>query len=160
MATTPQDFTVGQVLTAVEMDMLPQGIIAMATPITSNVGPTSSTTELDVITAPAVTPAQAGRRWRLRFHCKGIATTVADVQFFLRIKEGGTTLGESNYKDLMSSNTAVATGGDFEAIVDSPSVAAHTYKVTIQRQVGTGNATIAGSSTGPILFYVEDVGAA
>ena len=34
MPTSPKDFTTGQVLTAAQMDEMPQGIIGMATPIT------------------------------------------------------------------------------------------------------------------------------
>jgi len=158
MASTPQDFTSGLVLTDTMMDKLPQGIVGWAAPVTASVGPTSGGTELDVITAAAVTPAQTGRRWRLRFHCRGIQDTVTGDLFFLRIKEGSTVLNETHFVTYTS--PATINGVDFEAIVDSPSTASHTYKVTIQRSTGTGTATVSATSTAPILFYVEDAGAA
>lgn len=54
-----------------------------------------------------------------------------------------------------------AMGCDFEAIVDSPTAASHTYKVTIVRVSGTGTATVlaASSPNSPMHITVEDIGA-
>ena len=156
MASTPQDFTSGQVLTDTNMDKLPQGIMAVAT-VTSNVGPTSSTTELDVVTAAAVTPLQSNRRYRLRFHCRGATATVVNDTFVFRIKEGATVLNDLNWVPFATAITHVP---DFEAIVDSPTAASHTYKVTITRATGTGTATVGATATAPITLTVEDAGQA
>jgi hypothetical protein len=146
----------GDTWTAARVNDLPQGIIGYATPITASVGPTSGTTELDVITAPAVVLAASDRRLRLRFDCRGLSCTNVGDTFVLRIKEGSTTLKDASY---LPSNTGVASiGSDFEAIVSSPTAASHTYKVTIVRAGGTGTASVSATATAAITFYVEDCG--
>jgi hypothetical protein len=153
---TSRNFVSGNVLTAAQMDDLNQGIIAFATPITSNVGPTSSTTELDVITAPAAVIAQTGRRIRITFYFRSFSGTVLNDTFSFRIKEGATTLSE-----LSQQNNAVSVGQNgctVIAYVDSPTAASHTYKATIVRSTGTGTATIQAAATFPITLAVEDVG--
>lgn len=132
------------------------GVIAAATPITTTVGPTSGTAELDVITAPAVTPSSATRRLRIFFHARGLSGGTAGEQFLLRIKEGSTTLQE--YVAIFGTASLTNNGIDFHAIVDAPTVAAHTYKVTIARTSGAGVINVSATSTGPITLTVEDVG--
>jgi hypothetical protein len=146
----------GDTWTAARVNDLPQGVVGWATPVTASVGPTSGTTELDVITAPAVVLAAADRRLRLRFHCRGLScTNVGDI-FTLRIKEGATTLTDAAY---LPSNTGVASiASDFEAFVSSATAASHTYKVTIVRASGAGTASVSATATAPITFTVEDVG--
>lgn len=132
------------------------GVVGFATPVTSSVGPTSGTTELDVITAPAVVPVGANRRLRLSFHARGLSCTVATDIFLLQIKEGATVLNQAHYNP---ANTGVASGAsDFSAWVSSPTTASHTYKVTIVRATGTGTASVSATATAPITFAVEDVG--
>src|SRR5262249_18812829 len=150
---TSRVFTVGQVLTAAQMNDLPQGVLTKAS-ATAAVGPTSGTTELDVIVASAVTIAGTTRRLRISFHCLGINNTVNTDTFRLRIKEGATELNGAQF---LANNSTDVWGAGLQAIVDSPSAASHTYKVTIQRQVGTGTATVDASSTDPITLTVEDV---
>lgn len=136
---------------------LPLGILGSATPITTSVGPTSGTAELDVITAPAVTPATSSRRLRIRFHARGTSGGTGGEQYLLRIKEGSTTLQEYVY--IFTTGSVTNTGIDFEAIVDSPTAAAHTYKVTIARTSGAGTLSVSATATGPITLTVEDCGA-
>jgi hypothetical protein len=133
----------------------PQGILGV-TRTTSSVGPTSGTTELDVITAPAVTPSAANRRIRIRAQARGLSGGTVSDQFVVRIKEGATELAD----DVLVFTTGSITnpGFDIEAIVDSPTAAAHTYKVTITRTAGTGTVSVAATATSPILITVEDAG--
>lgn len=159
MASTPQDFTSGLVLTDTMMDKLPQGAMTLASS-TSSAAATSGTTELDVLTATAVTPAEAGRRWRLRWHCLGITGTVANDIFTVRIKEGATELNASRNVTIVTGVSIASGGCDFEAIVDSPTLVAHTYKVTIARNTGTGTATVGAAATTPMTLTLEDIGAA
>jgi hypothetical protein len=156
LSSTSKDFTTGQVLTAAQMDEMPQGVLSLVTS-TSVAGPTSGTTELDVLTAAAITPAQTGRRLRLSFHARGISVTNAADTFIMRIKEGSTTLSEAHHQPAATGNTSGAC--DFSAFVDSPTVAAHTYKVTIVRNAGSGTASVSATATAPMTFAVEDVGA-
>jgi len=158
LASTPQDFTSGQVLTATQMDKLPQGILDFQSS-TSNSSATSSTSELTIMTASALTPAQSSRRWRLKFHCRGVQATVAADTFVFRFKESGTVLQDLNYTTLAGSSVTT-TGVDFEHIISSPTVAAHTYTLVVARATGTGTLTILGTATAPMFFYVEDAGSA
>ncbi len=155
MPSTSRVYTVGQVLTAAQMNDLPQGVLGKAA-LTAAVGPTSGTTELDVITAPAVTIAGTNRRIRIRFHSSQIAATVASDGYVTRIKEGATELAQGNFS--APGTGAQSIGVDIEAIVDSPTAGSHTYKATVQRLSGTGTATIGATATAPITFTVEDVG--
>jgi hypothetical protein len=149
-----------EVVTATRLNNYPQGVLQY-TPSTANASATSGTTELDVLTASAVTVTDANRRLKITWHCRGISATVGgstDV-YTVRIKEGSTTLGESNY--LATATAVAATGGcDFSAFVDSPSAGSHTYKVTIQRAIGSGSATVQGLPAAPMYIAVEDVGLA
>ncbi len=158
MASTSQDFTSGQVLTAAEMDQLPQGILDIQRN-TAGLGPTSGTTELTLLTSSALTPAQTGRRWRIVFQCRGLQGSIANDTYTLRIKEGATVLNDFAWNPIVGGGSTTF-GLRFEAIVDSPTVASHTYSCTIVRSTGTGTATLTATATAPILFYVEDAGSA
>lgn len=157
MASTPQDFTSGLVLTDVHMDKLPQGILDFQSS-TSNSSATSSTSELTLLTASALTPAQSSRRWKLKFHARGTNATVSADTFVYRFKESGTVLNEYHYI------TASGGGGTIDGIefehIFSPSVAAHTYTVVVARATGTGTLTTLATATAPMFLYVEDVGQA
>jgi hypothetical protein len=148
---------VGAVVTATRLNNYPQGLLGY-TQVTSNASATSGTTVLDLVTASAVTISTAVRRIKITFHCRGMSCTVAGTDVYtVRIQEGATIFGESNYSAAVLA--ASATGGcDFAAYLDSPSAASHTYKVTIQRAIGSGAATAQASANGPMYIAIEDVG--
>ena len=126
---------------------------------TSNVGPTSGTTELDIITAPAFTPISATRLIKVSLHLRSLTSATVGDQFTIRIKEGATTFAEA----LININNSGTSGGDgkaYFALVPNATAASHTYKATIQRATGTGTATVSASATGPLSICVEDAGAA
>jgi hypothetical protein len=152
---TSRVYTVNQVLTAAQVKDFPQGVLGLAS-ATADSSATSAATELDILTAPAVTIAGAGRRLRIRFHARALGASVAGDTFILRIKEGATILSESVYTAPGTGDNAV--GSDFEAYVDSPTAASHTYKLTAQRFNGTGTLTVRASANGPMKLAVEDVG--
>jgi hypothetical protein len=158
LASDPHDFAAGEVLTAARMDKMPQGIIAHATPITADVGPTSGTNTLDIITAPAVTLLTADRRLRLTLSYRSrIGTVVGDI-FSIRFQEGATVL--ANFRVRIDDTGFGHEGNTYSVPVSSPTAAAHTYKATITRANGTGTGTINATATEPIFFEVEDVGQA
>lgn len=132
--------------------------VKYATPVTTSVGPTSGTTPLDVITAPAFTPINSSRLLRVWFHCRGFSGGTAGEQYALKIQESTTVLAE--YVVVITTATITNTGADFYAQIASPSAAAHTYKVTITRTSGAGTVSVAATATGPINLTVEDIGAA
>jgi hypothetical protein len=125
--------------------------------ITAN-GPTVTTTETDVITAPAFTPISATRLIRVSIHVRGINGSVANDAFSYKIKEGATQLNEETVWSL-SSGTG-SPGFDMEHYIPNPSAAAHTYKMTGVRSTGTGNQVVQAAATYPCQIIVEDVGAA
>lgn len=152
---TPRDYTTGQVLTATMVDDLAQGVLAFAQ-ITANAGPTSGTTALDVVTAAAITPAAANRRLRITAHIRSVTGTVASDTFELRIREGSTQLNAISFQII---NTAVPQwSGDLSHIVEGPTVASHTYKLSLVRTSGTGTATLEAAATYPCQITVEDCG--
>lgn len=153
MPSTSRVYTVGQVLTAAQMNDLPQGILTKNA-VGTDQGPTSGTTELDVNTANAVTIAGTNRRIRITFHARSVTGTVTNDVFVVTIREGATLLGQTII-NFPSGTTSVPCF--CEAVVDSPTAASHTYKATVQRTVGTGTATVNGT-TQPSLLLVEDVG--
>jgi len=132
-------------------------VVAKATDITSNVGPTSGTTPLDVITAPAFTPPDTNRRYMLVFHCRSIDTSVTGDQFVVEFKEGATILNGESYWSV-GTGAGDKSGMTFIAYVDGPTAASHTYKVTITRTAGTGTATVDAGGTFPIQLAVHYVG--
>jgi len=158
LASTSQDFTSGQVLTAAELDQLPQGVLATAS-TTSNLGPLLAGSETTLLTLSAVTPAQTSRRFRLGFHCRGVSGDVVNDVFVIRFKEGATTLNETHFVPRVGSST-ITQGLDFSHYIDSPTVASHTYSVVVIKSSGTGNITLSGTSTAPTFLYLEDVGSA
>ncbi|HEV8653266.1 MAG TPA: hypothetical protein VG276_28705 [Actinomycetes bacterium] len=156
MASSPKDFAAGAVLTAAQMDSLPQGVFAVAT-ATADVGPTSGTTELDVVTASAVVLLAANRRLKLTFAWRGLSGATSGDVYTLRIKEGATVLMESTQAP---SGALGQLGGTMVRHLPSPTAASHTYKATIQRAAGTGTVSVQGNANYPIQLIVEDGGEA
>lgn len=116
----------------------------------ANVGPTSGTTELDVVTAPAImgdgsTPVKVSVAWN------SLTGSVAGDTFEIHIKEGATQLQNARIK--VQGTAAEAGGSTF--VVLTPSAGSHTYKATVVRVNGTGTATLAAASTQPITIAVE-----
>jgi len=95
-----------------------------------------------------VTPAVAGRRFRITVFIQAVSSTVTTDTLIVTIVKDGTTIGQAN-----------ATNGNHLhcVAVDQPTLAAHTYKAQIQR-VGTGTGTLSASGTGPAFISVEDIG--
>lgn len=145
----------GDTWTAARVNDLPQGVLAKTT-TTSNVGPTSGTTELDIITLPAITLNASDRRLLLKFYCRGYSTTGAGDLYTVRLKEGATTLTDAAY--LPSATGVASIGAYLEVYIDSAATGSHTYKATIVRSIGAGTATVGGTATAPITISVMDVG--
>jgi hypothetical protein len=150
---TSRVYTVGQVLTAAQVNDLSQGVLNFTTS-SADIGPTSGTTELDVITAGAVTVAASTRRIKVTFSCQSYTGMTNGDVFLLRIKEGATVL--QVFTVVASSAAVTYPGGTYSTLIN-PTAASHTYKVTIQRSAGTGVVTIVGA--GPLQLIVEDCGA-
>jgi hypothetical protein len=145
----------GDTWTAARVNDLPQGVLAKTT-ATANAGPTSGTTELDIITLTAITLNASDRRLLLKFYCRGYSCSNAGDLFTVRLKEGATTLTDGAY--LPSATGVASIGAYLEVYIDSAATGSHTYKATIVRSIGSGTATVAGTATAPITISVMDVG--
>ncbi len=131
-------------------------VVARGTDVTADVGPTSGTTPLDVITASAFTPPDTNRRYRITARIYGLLQSVATDQFELRIMEGATQLDSMQLRT--DSATFPLEGTTLIHYVEGPTAVSHTYKMTIVRSGGTGTATIEAGSDHPIQLAVEYVG--
>lgn len=147
-------YTVGQILTAAQVNDLPQGILGI-TRVTADFTNAGSP-EVDVITAPAVTLV-ANRRIRISFHAATIGGSVANDQFVLTIKEGTTGLNEA-WHFVITVSGFHSGAVNFSHVIDAPSAGSHTYKVTLFRNAGTGTCTMSASASRPMFLTVEDCG--
>lgn len=116
---------------------------------TSNVGPTSGTTVLDVISCTAIT-GDGATPWEITVDLASITFTVASDVFEVRIQNGATQLHSHRIQAAGAVSSAQA--GSTLVTINVPAAGSQTYKATIVRVAGTGTATVAGSSTSPILI--------
>lgn len=125
------------------------GVLGYAQAVSDQTG---ITTETDLTTLSVTVTVGASRRIRVSSQLSPYSTVAGD-SVWGRIKEGATTLQFSQ----ATMNGAQAESTTITAIV-SPSAGAHTYKVSLTRQGGTGSVTSQASSTAPAFICVEDVG--
>jgi hypothetical protein len=117
-----------------------------------------SSSETDILTAPAYTPIAANRLIRAHVHVRSLNFSVVNDVFVFRIKEGTTQLQEISITANVSG--LGAHGFTMTALLPNASAAAHTYKVTGGRVSGTGTVVVEAAATYPMVLTVEDVGAA
>jgi hypothetical protein len=149
---TPWDPVTGDVMTEARLDTLPRGWLGYVE-VTS--GQTVSTgTETD-LTGLSVT-VTVGTNRRIRVTAHGLFNrTVADGVSVARIKEGSTELGR--FSQHSPSAATEFDLGEGSAIL-TPSAGSHTYKCTLQRVTGTGNAVMSAAAGSPAWLLVEDLG--
>lgn len=152
-----RDYVPGAVLTAAQADDWAQGVLGRAS-TTTNQGPTSGTTILDILSAPAVTFAAANRLIKVTIQWRGINVATDPGIYSVMIREGSTKLNEQNHK--VETTGTGQQGGTLVHWIASPSAAAHTYKFSLQRASGTGTGTVEADATYPIQITVEDCGTA
>jgi len=112
-----------------------------------------------VLTAPSFTPINGSRLLKITGRWRSFSSTVADDIFAVAIHEVG--VGRLNEVNIRASGTNVgAVGGTIMHLVASPTITAHTYALTADRQAGSGTGTMQGAAAYPIQLIIEDVGAA
>lgn len=125
---------------------------------TGNVGPTSGTNELTIITGNAVT-FDGVQRVRVTLSIRSITgDTLGDI-FGIQIKEDGTQVQQQNWRTEVINVGARGLTVIYTSAT-APSAASHTYSASITRQAGTGVATVAGAAGRPIQLVTEMVGGA
>lgn len=82
------------------------------------------------------------------------SSTVATDRVTMTINEGGTQLQEAS---IVPSSSAISLE---RSVIIVPSVASHTYKLTMSRSLGSGTVTNNASGTFPSWILVEDLGPA
>lgn len=155
MATrTPWDPVTGQVMTEARLDTLARGWLGYAE-VTANqtiaVG-----TETDLTGLTLTLTLDANRKIKITGH--GLFNrSVADGISIARIKEGATELARfSQHSPSAATEFDQAEG----AAVIAPAAGAHTYKLTLQRFSGTGNAVLNAAVGSAAFILVEDIGSA
>ena len=125
---------------------------------TTDSSSTSSSTVLDVLSAPAFTPISASRLIKITGQWRSMTVTTDPGIYTVYIREGSTSLNQQNHE--LSAPAVGLSGGSIVTYVASPSAAAHTYKLSMQRASGTGTAVMNAAATYPIQIIVQDIGAA
>lgn len=149
---TSRTYVAGAVLTAAQVNDLPQGRLGHAL-VTATQGAITSPA-IDLTGATATVTVVAGRTLKVTGDVF-VQSTVTDDTVGLFIMEGATQLQRRDVP-LRLSNLPGAVHA--EAIVVAPSAGAHTYKLQVGRTNGTGTISTVHSATIPGLILVEDIG--
>lgn len=147
---TSRTYTAGNTLTAAQATDWAQGSIGYAQ-VTAN--QTTITTVVDLTGLTVTATLVAGRRVKITAQV-GFFSTIADDVVVCNIQEGATILSSFASPQRPASWGLVMTG----SVVIQPSAAAHTYKLTMARDTGTGTVTMQASATRPAFILVEDIG--
>lgn len=116
----------------------------------------SITTAVDLTGLSVLCYVGASRRIRISAQCNAFSTVAGDV-ILGRIQEGATNLGVFMRMKAVAANEPYMQSG---SVSFQPSAGAHTYKLTLARENGTGTVTMGASSTNPAFILVEDIGPA
>jgi hypothetical protein len=127
----------------------PNGQIGYAE-VTANQTPI--TTEVDITGLTVTVTVPAGRR--IRISCQTVvASTITDDSVRINIMEGATQLHQIAEGQYLSNRGITLSG----KVVVSPTPGTHTYKLTLQREAGTGTVTNFASTALPAFILVEDI---
>jgi hypothetical protein len=113
----------------------------------------SITTEADLTSLAVTVDVASGRRIRIT-HGMNVFSSVGTDLLRIFIKEGATQLQTSEIRLASTQSVTMPCKG----VILTPSAGSHTYKLTAQRAVGTGNMTMEASAGGPAWLLVEDIG--
>lgn len=119
------------------------------------VGQSGVTAVVDVVSCSVTVSVAAGRRLKITGQ-GSVHTTVANDSYIGRIKEGVNELGLWYSASLANVARRMHQAGF--AII-TPTAGSHTYKLTIERGIGTGSGTVFASASEPTFILVEDIGA-
>ena len=95
------------------------------------------------------------RRIRITAHVN-LSATVANDSAAVVIREGSTTLREAATVLPVASRPQTVTC----QVIVTPSSGAHTYKLSAQRDAGSGTVSVEAAATRPAFILVEDLGPA
>lgn len=111
------------------------------------------TAQTDITGLTVTVTIAAGRRIRISCQIGASSTVAADLAQVL-VLEGATALQYA----VWACTTAILTHTGHVAVVLTPSAGAHTYKIAMARNNGTGLITMQAAPTEPAFILVEDCG--
>lgn len=114
-----------------------------STVVTSNVGPTSGTTELTLATVTLTTNGTS--RYEISFNWSNISTVTASDTFTLRLYVDSTLLDGH----FLAAASATSRGGGFTRRTFTTTAGSHTFTARLVQSGGTGTGTLAASTTSP-----------
>lgn len=143
----------GDTLTAANFSKLPGGWLGYAE-VTANQG--SITTVADLTSLSVAVTVGTSRRLRITGHGVMASTVAGDVILGI-IQEGASQLGR--WAELQPQ---AANGFDIQegSVILTPTSGAHTYKLTLQRAIGTGSVTLLAAGGNAAFILCEDIGPA
>lgn len=130
----------------------PLGILGYAQVVANQGG---ITTETDLTGLSVVVNVGASRRIKITGHIHVASPASHDIMQ-LNIKESTTVLQSDRVHQGEVAGFQTLHG----QIVISPSVGAHTYKLSLLRDTGSGTLTLTAGATLPCFILIEDIGAA
>lgn len=144
-------WTTGEVLTSTDMNLMPRGKLGYAEVSADQTGITSETdlTSLTVTFTPGTS-----RQVRVTGVILVQSDTTGD-EATLRIKEGATVLARGIQQAAQSPRSVTI----YAHAIVSPTAASHTYKLSLERNQGSGTLNLAAASTYKATLLVEDIGA-
>lgn len=145
-------FNNGDILSEAHLDALPAGWLGWIER-TSDQG--SITSEVDVSGVTLAVTLNASRRIKISAFGQHAATNTDSVAQ-LTIKEGSTVIAYDRSPTTFTSLSYNNAMNPWKII--TPSAGAHTYKLTVQRLVGTGTVTLVADTDRPVTLLVEDLG--
>lgn len=153
MAISPNtDFSAGAILTAVQQNQFPRGVVAY---VNRNANATYTTEAVD-ITSSTFT-AVANRYYKITYFQPQLQVNAADGYSLIKIRKGSTTAGELINSGYISNPTSgLPTGGTVIAVT-TLSAGSQTVCATI---TSTNTTSTNNSSTVIGFLLVEDIGPA
>jgi hypothetical protein len=148
----PHTFVAGEVLTAVNMELLPKGRMGSAS-VTADQG--SITTVVDLTSLSVTFTAISAHYYLILGKCLA-QSTVATDQVQLVIADGSSTQINADADNASVANQSFGLGA--MALVTGAS-GSTTYKLRMLRGAGSGTVTMKASATVPAFIVVQDLGA-
>lgn len=153
---TPPTPAAGTVLTAAhiqtiadDLNFLKSGVATLTTQ-SASVGPTTTTTELTLVTSGSVT-FDGTTLAEVSFSWYNMSQTVSTDVFFVRLYDGSTQVAQ-----WFSDISANGGGGNMRAVL-TPTAGAHTFTARLVRSSGTGTGSMVAGAASPAQLLVRQV---
>jgi hypothetical protein len=154
-------FAAGQILTAAlegTSGPLPQGVLLRGDRTSNS---STTTTEVGVLRVDSI-PVVAGRLYRISTSPLVLSSTANDiVRANIRISTSGAATTSSTVLDFVQQpvvNTSFPGAISLVCLYPAGSTATLSILLTVNRQSGSGNASILAGSTFPAGVWIEDIG--